>query len=402
MTMKTFTAQEAADRLGVSVTTIYAYVSRGLIRSEWSDAETREKRYMAGDIDRLRKQRESRREGRRTTAHGSSSLSGAIETKITDIEPGHVRLRGHDVLTLARNRSIGEVAGLVWLGDAKASEQLFRTRVRAPEAYRASLTRLAGVSPIERFQLVLALASDDDASSWDLRAVPAARTGAAILQMLTESLAGKCFEASTGIADALRSAWAPQQKRATELIRAAVILGADQPADHTTLVARAVAAAGATPYAVVSSALSAFRGVRCGGAIGRIDALIAEIARPADAGVALRARLERGEAIPGFGDPVHPAGDPRAALLIEMVDAAAKASKEHARSKKLIEAADGLLGEKPTLEFAVVALARAMRFPADASIALAALGRTIGWIGQAIEEYESPQLAPPQFRYVGT
>ncbi|MFA6958797.1 MAG: citrate/2-methylcitrate synthase [Thermoanaerobaculia bacterium] len=399
--MRTFSAPEAAERLGVSVTTIYAYVSRGLIRSEWSDAETREKRYVADDIERLRKQRDGRRDGRRSTAHGNLPLPGAIETKITDIEPGRIRLRGHDVLTLARNRSIGEVAGLVWLGDMKASEQLFRTRVRAPEAFRGSLSRFAGLSPVERFQTVLALASDDDASSWDLRAVPAARTGAAILQMLTEALAGKCFEASTGIADALRSAWAPQSKRATELIRAAIILGADQPADHATLVVRAVAAAGATPYAAVSGALSAFRGVRCGGAIGRIDALIAEIARPADAGAALRGRLERGEAIPGFGDPMHPAGDPRAALLLEMVDTAAKGSKEHARSKKLIEAADGLLGEKPTLEFAVVALARAMHFPADAPIALSALGRTIGWIGHAIEEYEAQQLAPPPFRYTG-
>jgi citrate synthase len=399
--MRTFTAQEAAERLGVSVTTVYAYVSRGLIRSEWSDSEAREKRYAADDIERLRKQREGRRDGRRAATHGGLPLPGSIDTKITDIEPGSVRLRGHDVLTLARNRSIGEVAGLVWLGDMKASEQLFRTRVRAPEAFRASLSRFGGLSPIERFQTVLALAADDDASSWDLRAVPAARTGAAILQMLTETVAGKCFEASTGIADALRSAWAPQHKRATELIRAAIILGADQPADHATLVARAVAAAGATPYAAVSGALAAFRGVRCGGAIGRIDALVAEIARPADAGAALRSRLERGEAIPGFGDPAHPAGDPRAALLLDMVEAAAKGSKEHARSKKLVDAAAALLGERPTLEFAVVALSRAMHFPADAPIALSALGRTIGWIGHAIEEYESQQVTPLPFRYTG-
>ncbi|MBI2215067.1 MAG: hypothetical protein HYU52_15570 [Acidobacteria bacterium] len=400
--MRTFSAQEAAERLGVSVTTIYAYVSRGLIRSEWSDADTREKRYVAEDIEKLRKQREGRRDSRKAAAHGTAPLPGSIETKITNVEPGKIRLRGHDVLTLAKNRSIGEVAALVWLGDFKASEQLFRSRVRAPEAYRSSPSRFAGLSPIERFQTVLALASDDDASSWDLRAVPAARTGSAILQMLTEAIAGKCFEASTGIADAIRSAWAPQQKRATELIRAAIILGAAEPSDHATLAARTVAAAGATPYAAVSGALSAFRGIRCGGAIGRIDALLAEIARPADAGAALRARLERGEAIPGFGDPVHPAGDPRAALLLEMIDGAAKGSKEHARSKKLIDAAEGLLGEKPTLELAIMALARAMHFPADAPIALSALGRTIGWIGHAIEEYESQQVAPPPFRYSGS
>jgi citrate synthase len=391
--MRTFTAQEAAATLGVTVATIYAYVSRGLIRSEHEGGEKREKRYLADDVERLRRQRDGRREGRRPTQPGGTPLPGTIDARVAAIDPGR-RLRGHDVLALARSRSIGEVAALVWLGDPKASEQLFRARVRAPEAFRSSLARLAGLSPVERFQTVLALAADDDASSWDLRALPAARTGAAILQILTESVAGRCFEASTGIADALRSAWAPQHKRATELVRAAIILGADHEPDQATLAARAVAAAGATPYAVVSGALAAFRGVRCGGAIGRIDALIAEVARPADAGAALRARLERGEAIPGFGDPVRPAGDPRAALLLEMIDGAAKGSREHARTKKLVEAADTLLGEKPTLELAVVALARAMQFPADAPLVLTALGRAIGWIGHAIEEYEEWRRVP--------
>ena len=98
---------------------------------------------------------------------------------------------------------------------------------------------------------------------------------------------------------------------------------------------------------------------------------------------------------------MHPAGDPRAVLLLDMVDAAAKGSKDHARSKKLAAAADELLGEKPTLEFAIVALARAMQFPADAPITLAALGRSIGWIGHAIEEYEWQQITPPALRYAG-
>ena len=45
------TAQEAAATLSVSPATIYAYVSRGLIRSE-SAADGRNKRYRADDIHR--------------------------------------------------------------------------------------------------------------------------------------------------------------------------------------------------------------------------------------------------------------------------------------------------------------------------------------------------------------
>ncbi|MFI5003115.1 MAG: helix-turn-helix domain-containing protein, partial [Reyranellales bacterium] len=42
-------SKEAAQQLGVSAPTLYAYVSRGLLRSEASDGR-RERRYRADDI----------------------------------------------------------------------------------------------------------------------------------------------------------------------------------------------------------------------------------------------------------------------------------------------------------------------------------------------------------------
>lgn len=394
--MRTLSASEAAAELGVSVSTIYAYVSRGMIRSAWSDSEKREKRYVADDIERLKRQRD-RRDGRRGTAPGTTPLPIA-GSEITSIEGGRVYYRGSEVRTLARKCSIGEVAALLWLDDAKAAEQLFGHRVRAPEAWRSMAEKMRELSPIDRFQMVLALAAEDDPSAWDLRAPAAARNGSHILQILTESVAGKCFEASTGVADALRAAWAPQNKRAAELIRSAIILAADEPADHATLAARAIAAAGATPYAVVSGALSAFRGIRAGGIVIRIDALLSEVSRPADAGAAIRVRLERGEAVPGFGDALFPKGDPRAAFLLDQVDAAVKGSREFGRAKKLVEAADELIDERPTLEFALVAMSRALGFPSEASLTLLALARSIGFIAHAIDEYDRPQVAHPSLR----
>jgi citrate synthase len=35
------------------------------------------------------------------------------------------------------------------------------------------------------------------------------------------------------------------------------------------------------------------------------------------------------------------------------------------------------------------------------AVALFALGRTVGWIGHAIEQYESGSLIRPRTRYVG-
>ena len=64
-------------------------------------------------------------------------------------------------------------------------------------------------------------------------------------------------------------------------------------------------------------------------------------------------------------------------------------------------AAAALVHEAPNLDFALAAVARVLRLPAGAPLMLFAIGRTIGWIGQAIEQYATGQLIRPRARYVG-
>jgi citrate synthase len=55
------TAAEAAAALGVRRATLYAYVSRGLLRSE-SDPGRRGRRYPAPEVEALRRRVEARRD----------------------------------------------------------------------------------------------------------------------------------------------------------------------------------------------------------------------------------------------------------------------------------------------------------------------------------------------------
>ncbi|HEY2739315.1 MAG TPA: citrate/2-methylcitrate synthase, partial [Thermoanaerobaculia bacterium] len=110
----------------------------------------------------------------------------------------------------------------------------------------------------------------------------------------------------------------------------------------------------------------------------------------------LAARLRRGEEIPGFGHTLYPGGDPRAAALLEI---AAATKPELATS--LIEAARELIGEPPNLDFGLVTLARGLGLPERTPLALFALGRSIGWIGHALEEYALDRLIRPRAAYVG-
>jgi len=55
-------AEEAAKALGVNRATLYAYVSRGYVRSEARLGTARERRYSREDVERLRRRNEERRD----------------------------------------------------------------------------------------------------------------------------------------------------------------------------------------------------------------------------------------------------------------------------------------------------------------------------------------------------
>jgi citrate synthase len=59
------------------------------------------------------------------------------------------------------------------------------------------------------------------------------------------------------------------------------------------------------------------------------------------------------------------------------------------------------MGGRPTVDFALATLARTLALPAGGAVALFGLGRTVGWIGHAIEQYESDSLIRPRARYIG-
>src|SRR5262252_5105069 len=106
-------AREAATALGVQPQTLYAYVSRGLVRSEATGK--RQRRYHAADIAALRRRRENNPEA---AAEAALSFGAPVlESAITLILDGKLYYRGRDATVLAREASLHEVAALLWQGD---------------------------------------------------------------------------------------------------------------------------------------------------------------------------------------------------------------------------------------------------------------------------------------------
>jgi len=392
-------ARQAAEELGVSLATLYAYVSRGMIRSEAADRSGRRRRYRAEDVRRLKERKEWRRDPDRVVEGALHWGTPVMESAITLITDHRLYYRGRDVFELAAGSTIEEVAALIWTGDPTQKAELFPPEL--PEfspRLRGALESVYDLTPVEAFQVLLPLAGAEDPAAYDLRPAAVARTGARILRLMANVAAR---EKAEGIAETLGRSWSPHEPGAKALLESALVLCADHELPVSTFAARCVASSEATPYATVVAGLSAAGGVKHGGALELVEAFLQEVEAAGDARATISARLRRGDRIPGFGHSLYPGGDPRGAELLRATAAAYPDSPAVTLSAAVADEALELIGERPTVDFGLLTLARALELPPGGAVTLFALGRTVGWIGHAIEQYESGSLIRPRTRYVG-
>jgi citrate synthase len=415
-------AAEAARILDVSRATLYAYVSRGFVRSRATTGKSRERRYSRDDVERLRKRTEERRDPDKAAARALQWGMPILESAITLIDGGRLFYRGHDAVTLSRTRSIAEAASLVWSGSFDESSRF----APQPAPIAAPLRQRMRVSPasgrgnvfteplslrgegfgvrvgwpfVTRAQAALAAASARDSAAFDLQPPGVMRTGWRILNLLTRTAAASAPAAAT-VDATLADAWGVKA-RGVDVIRAALILCADHELNVSSFTARCVASAGSHPYAVVIAGLAALEGTKHGGASARTEEMLTSMRRTRDPHPSVAARLRRGEAIDGFGHPLYPNGDPRATALIDLMRERYARSAELAFIMDFADAASAAMREEPNLDFALAAVSRVLRLPPGSALTLFATGRTIGWIGHAIEQYATGQLIRPRARYAG-
>lgn len=391
------TAAETAEMLGVTRATLYAYVSRGLLRSEPIPGRTRARRYYREDVERLTERKATRSDPSRVAAQALRWGGPVLESGITLIQDGAFYYRGHDAIALAATSSVETVAALLWGADESEAARLFDQP--SPLTSRQVARLDAYVSgPLAALQAVLPIATAADLASLDLRAHAVRLTGARIVRLFATVIARS--DARRSLHDVLRSAWAPKQPVVGDVIRTALVLCADHELNISAFTARCAASAGASPYDVVSAALATFKGHRHGGATRRVLGLVRQCDTPKRARSAIADLLRRGEPVPGFGHPLYPTGDPRAVELFRLAEASGNAAALEP-FRNLLAAGSDLLGDEPNLDAGLAAVSRAYRLPDEAPLLLFTFGRTIGWIAHAIEEYTSGRLIRPRARYVG-
>ena len=343
------------------------------------------------DVERLRRRAEERRDPDKVAAHALQWGMPVLESSITLIADDTLYYRGHDAIALAHEASVEAVASLVWTG--RLDDRRPETR---PGAARACRHRNRPVHP----------ARAGTARARVGRGPPGVRppTGCRAPNGLAHPGSPRRSGARTrgrGPIDvALARAWRVRAG-GEEAIRAALILCADHELNVSAFTARCVASAGSNPYAVVTAGLAALEGTKHGGSTARVEATLGAMRRERSLRSALADRLRQGQRIDGFGHPLYRNGDPRAAALLEMLDRRFPKAPELRYARDFARAAAAVTGERPNVDFALGTVSRVLALPAGSGLTLFAIGRTIGWIGHAIEQYAVDQIIRPRAKYVG-
>ena len=385
-------AREASAELAISPATLYAYVSRGLIRSEPSpDARTH--RYRAEDVRGLKERRTPSPEPRGLRSF-DADLPVLDSTIATITEDGPI-YRGVNCVDLAQTDTLEHTATLLW--DVTGVDPFAADNCpHVSDEMRAIADAARRAAPIDRALAVLALAASADPRAFTRAADGRAMVGARILRLVVATMLNRAPSAEP-LHLQIAGAWAPDNKHAADLVRRALVLLADHELNASTFTVRCAASTGLNLYDAVIAGLAALKGPKHGGA-GVLASQLVKTLVDKDVAPVVRERVALGERFAGFGHGVYKRGDPRAMSLLE---ALTRAGAPRKFTREIPERIAEATGEFVNIDYALAVLVQALRMPAGSELALFAMARTVGWIAHASEQLQHGKLIRPRARYVG-
>jgi citrate synthase len=226
---------------------------------------------------------------------------------------------------------------------------------------------LAAPDPLQRMLMALTR------KVGDTNALPLELMGALVQAVTRRRDSGKVHAL-------LADAWGLDESGA-DIVRRVLVLCADHELNASAFACRVTASTGATLPACLLSGLSTLSGPKHGGMVSRsLDWMTAALNGPIDG--------EKGKPPPGFGHPLYPSGDPRAAEIFRVLPLP--------RDWQAVVDRLGESGIHPSLDLSLAHVVVQLGLPREAGLVLFAIGRSAGWMAHAEEQRATGQLIRPR------
>ncbi|PSL04672.1 citrate synthase [Haloactinopolyspora alba] len=350
----------------------------------------------------------------------------AASTSISDIDGREGRLfyRGYDINDIAGRTSFEECVHLLQRGSLPNRSQLDQLRSELTGDRRIGRTADALVpevgssgSPMEALRTLVSALSVDDPDAAD-SSIEAERRKATRLVAQLPVLVARYEaerrgtrvpepEADLGIAGnfLLQITGERPSPRAAEIFDTCLVLHADHTMNASTFAARVIAATLSDIHSAVTGAMGALRGPLHGGANEAVMKTLSSIEGDVDdVDAFVRAELDAGRKLMGFGHRVYKTEDPRATHLREMSKELADMtgnSRYYEFSRRMEQVVLDSKGLYPNVDFFAASVYSALGIPTDLFTPVFAVSRMSGWTAHVIEQHEDNRLIRPDSDYIG-
>ena len=364
-------AQTACALLGVRPQTLYAYVSRHKIHVQSDPKDARSSLYSRRDVDHLARQKKRPR-ARADVAQAAIRWGDPIlPTAISEVRDGTLWLRGTAIETCAQEMTLEQVAS--HLCDLPA--------ITCPP----TITPITGATPFTRAMQALAQETEQAAPLQDLSPDQLAQTTGHLLSVVADA----CLGAPQGgpIHSRVAHRWGLDPEHHA-LIRQALVLLSDHELNPSTFAVRVCASTGTSLPAALLAGVATLSGDKHGGVAEMTHhAITAQMDGHFPTFLRDHPKLTAYEF--GFGHPLYPEGDPRAACILRQLP-------ENAPPVQAIRQIADHQKHPPNIDAALTALSLHLSCPRDAATTIFAIGRVAGWTAHAIEQAHSGTIIRPR------
>ncbi|WP_287183536.1 citrate synthase [Paraburkholderia sp.] len=407
------TRSEVLELLNIKQSTLYAYVSRGMIKTA-PHPDGRKSLYYRTDVERVR----SRKRGRPSQAAAAESTmhwgAPVVASAITQVTASGPLYRGRSAVEAARaGVSFESVAQLLITGvwqDNFAPWPAIETPddVRRLLHYYQDLQVAGDIGDLlGMVTFALGMQGRGMGEIADGASVPAAR-------LLMQTMAGclgflqstRCFAVrrpyESLAAFILRINDVEVTPESTRALNGAMIVLADNELAPATFAARIAASTNADLFNCVAAAIGSHVGFSTGTATQKVESALLQSTSTKDLAERKDLVKEYGASLFGFNHPMYPGGDPRADVILDVIRTLPKLN---AGTRNTLAFLDDIRSQQqayPGVAVALVALARALGMPDGSATAIWILSRTSGWVAHVLEQRTMGFLLRPRAKFVGS
>jgi citrate synthase len=357
--------------------------------------------------------------------HGLDNVVAAT-TRLSQVdgEAGRLTVAGYAVDDLAPHASFEEVAYLLLHGNLPEPEQLrafthdLAARRELPHAAMGVLREaaLAKTPPMDALRMaapLLSLGRREDPLEDAMTAIASFPTIVGVYWRLRNG------EQPVAVRADLRHAAhylhqlfgrEPSAERARGL-ETYLNTVCDHGLNASTFAARVIVSTRADIISAITGAVGALKGPLHGGAPGPALDMVFEIGTPDRAEAVIRAKLDRGERLMGFGHRIYRVRDPRADVLGQAAERFFSSGVDRSvydLARQVEATALRLLRDhKPdrrldtNVEFYTALLLHGLGLATDVFTPTFAVGRVLGWSAHCLEQLREGRLIRPQSAYIG-